>query len=451
MKITQTTRLRRFLRSTFGASVMVVMLLALPFTIQSAAPTGLYPQTGEALYLMDSCQSPTCPLVDEHTHIYRVLIDETIPAATLVEIGLTYNFAQVDTAGTTIDGKKLYLVSKWGGGVGNGRMGYLDLQTGAFKNPDHSLAQPLPDPSAVFVKEGGVMVPGVIMGAFSPNNTFFVGSQITDELYRLDVVSGMAHSLGVISVDGGAIDLLGADIAFTADGRMFLWTNESPKGLYEISMGPPLVAQYVGNSLLDPDIFITGLAFRSNGFFQNSPAIGELAGSTCCDYITVFDLDGNPSTITDTNLFPMLCDCGSPQPGEYDYTYGDMASGALGSFPCVHTIGYWKNHDWEYVAGIPTGVQICGIDIFQELGQDLLKAKSRNFSMLTAQLIGAKLNTSGGAGLAIVSDAEAFLCDATGGQWDMPFTDKDQKAQANQYKDALDAFNNGSAISMHCD
>jgi len=387
----------------------------------------------------------------------RVLIDESISEATLVEVGMTFVFRQIDTAGATPDGTRLYLVSKYepgGTGDGNGRMGYMDLVTGEFKNPNGTLAVQLPDPNAVFatLADGTTLVQGLVLGAFSPSGVFYVGSQVTNQLYTLNVDTGIATPLGTIHVDNTVVlRMSGADFAFTADNRMFLWTNAgvtgAPKGLYEVHLGPPIEAVYLD----DPtNTFLTGLAFRSNGFFQGTPPMGELTGSTRSDEIAQFDLLGDPATINYTHLYPMMCGCGDPDT-PYEYTYGDMAN-PLGHFACVYTIGYWKNHAWEYVEDVPASIALCGNSISEAAGQDLLKgANSKDFSMLTAQLIAAKLNTGGGNGLAIVSDAEAFLCSETEGVWDMAFSDEAQKAEANYYKDALDDFNNGSAISTHCE
>jgi len=438
------------MKKSFLMTCATAALLIAALGTSHSAPLldGLYPQMGETIYLTDSCLCGT-------TRIFRVLIDEVDSEAVLVEVGNTLDFQQVDCAGATTDGKRLFLVSKFGGGVGDGRLGYFDLETGTFHNPDGS------DPGSgtvVYVREGsigGPKVPHLVLGAFF-NNTFFVGSQVTNQLYTLDITTGVATSLGKIKVADSDpaeyINLLGADLAFSADGRMVLSTNQSAgsalKGLYEVFLGPPVEGEYLGSWEDAPNAKFTGIAFRSNGFFQGEQPQGELAGSTCCDHIVVFDLGGDPMRIYNSTEYHM-CDCC----GAYDYTYGDMSNGPLGTFPCVGTIGYWKNHPWQYVAGIDTSVTLCGnINMSEAEGQTLLQAaKSNNFSMLTAQLIAAKLNTSGGAGLAIISEAEEFLCDSTLGTWDMPFFVKTQKAEANGYKDALDAFNNGSAISTHCD
>jgi hypothetical protein len=445
----------------------MIPALALIFTVAlsaDAAPLldGMYPQMGEAIYLLDSCNESAD--LDAHSRVMRVLIDDAPDGdAALFEIATSFDLKQVDAAAATPDGRKLYMVSKYGGGRGNGRFGYLDLVTGEFRNPDGTLmGHYATDPSTTFVTlSDGTMVPQLVLGVFSDDGTYYVGSQATEQLYRLDLKTGIATPLGRIAAyyaghELGFVDLLGADMAFSEDDRLFLWTNRAgrdgaPAGLYEVDLGPPLEGEYIGDGgLIGDGVFITGLAFRVNGFFEGDPPYGRLVGSTCCDHIAEFELSGEPGTTIET-LFAMhdMCDCaGTP----YDYTYGDMATGPLGYFPCVGTIGYWKNHAWEYVSGVAENVQVCDATIDEWIGKELLrKARGNNFSMLTAQLIAAKLNTGGGGdGLAIISDAEFFLCDETGGDFDMRFDDKVQKQTAERLKDALDAFNNGSAISDHC-
>jgi hypothetical protein len=477
------------------SALMAAVLVALPGAVQSQEPLweGLYPQMGEeVIFLSDSCEC------GDVTRLFRVNIDETVDPATaeLDQVGQTMDYLQVDCLAATPDGTRLYLVEKWlgsggahvGPSAGKGKIGYLDLKTGLFHNADGS------DPmtgTPTYLTVGGDCVPlisgqldcgpeeddridEVVLGAFSPNGILYVASQTTEELYMLDVLaeptSGVATSLGKIYVHStdDYVNLHGADIAFSADGRLFVWANfpnpanetVAPRGLYEVTLADPpgyptaqLVDQTFGCGLGDDPNRprLTGLAFRWNGLFAGDPPVAELAGSTCCDNVVIFPLEHTtPAEIVDDVRWCEMCDCGGIP---YAYTFGDMSNGPLLVYPCVGTIGYWKNHPW------PESVTLCADTDYETMidestGQAILaSANNTNFSMLTAQLIAAKLNTIDGPDGVVVGEAEeAFLCEQTAGDWDMPFSSEEQKEEAEYYKDALDAFNNGETdISSQCD
>lgn len=122
-----------------------------------------------------------------------------------------------------------------------------------------------------------------------------------------------------------------------------------------------------------------------------------------------------------------------------------------------YTIGFWKNHDWEtrvypeWVSLEP--IYICGIQIPQSDGQMIMKnANNKNFSMLIAQLIAAKINAANGASpTPDFDEIEGWLktqIDCTTlpkllSNYDNSFVPKTtQKNTANEYKDILDEYNN---------
>ncbi len=123
-----------------------------------------------------------------------------------------------------------------------------------------------------------------------------------------------------------------------------------------------------------------------------------------------------------------------------------------------YTIGFWKNHDWEtrvypdWVSLEP--IYICGTQIPQSEGQMIMKnANNKNFSMLIAQLIAAKINASNGASptpdfneienwLSLQIDCSSLSSILS--NYTKPFdkNNKDQKNTANEYKNILDEYNN---------
>jgi len=121
---------------------------------------------------------------------------------------------------------------------------------------------------------------------------------------------------------------------------------------------------------------------------------------------------------------------------------------------CTKTIGYWKNHDW------PGTVTINGFSIDQDFGSCdvagekkpcegiLWNAKGKDFSMLYAQLIAAKLNTNNVIGIPIIDDAEKFL--AVNAPSLPAFNDPIPKSLKGAYSghvEALSTFNENN----HCD
>ena len=454
-------RSRRFMLSALGAVYMTALLFAAPVTVQSGPMVDLYPQN-EAIYMVEGCEC------GGHSIISRVHFDDINGEIILEELA-DIPFKRVYNMGLTPDGKKLTMMEQR-----DCRIGLFDIETGVFT--DTGLFVHLAD---------GTKITGIVLGGFPPIGPSMpvygiAGSEDTDQLYRVTPSNGVAEPLGYIYVMEGSrelgyLDLKGADLAFGPAGKMFLWTNndkdEMHKGIYRVTFNHAenrLEGRHVHSDQAE-QIFLTGLAFRFNG----RPGPGgdrELVGSLHqSDTMQIFGVDNHSPDVAyefgyqyaevifhkdyPTDYCPMY--------DPFTHNYGDLASGLAphGFVPCVYTIGYWQNHPWEYVEGmgLPGAVQLCdeshgfaAIVIPEEEGQDILQsARNNNFSMLTAQLIAAKLNTGGGADLAImaiISEAEDYLCEKTGGDWYSPFEKKSvpsEKALATGYKDRLDAFNNG--------
>jgi len=399
-----------------GKSKLHVMSMILVFAMSLAYAW----QDGEVIYLSDSHRG--VHENDDHTHLYRVYLDTAAnpPRANLVSLpngGIPVN--DVDAIAVSLDGEKLFAMD-----VFNAEFGYYHIPTASYVDIG-------------FVTEGGNPVLGIVQAAFSPDGRFIVVSGITELAYVLDAATGNATVLGPFenTDTGGFLNIAGGDIAFLADGTGILWTNaqgvDAPRGMYSFSLpnAPGFIpAAHIGDVLGD---YFTGIAIRANGY-GDMIASGSLPEPFIHTHDTVTGAD------TGASPYMMYID------GVHytDYASGDMANGPLGTF-CTRTIGYHMNHDW------PISVSICGVSIGQEEGQEILSsAKGKDFSMLIAQLIAAKLNTGNAMGVDIIDGAEAFLCEqdvvTPAGQlwWNKPFDSKQQKAEANFWKDLLDQFNN---------
>lgn len=411
-------------------AVLGILAIAASAAVVTALPDG------EVLYLADS-HTGAHP-GDNHTHLYRVFIDSAAGVATLVALpngDIPYN--QVDALAATPDGARLYAVDRYTIGLaptadnyGTGLLGYYDVADHSFHTID-------------YVRHNGDVVPGVVLAAFSPWGTLYVASQDTNLVYSVHLDTAVATVIGpVFNTDTNVqVNILGADFAFDMDGFMFLWTNGAnpgnpagaPRGLYRMvipAVPGPIQATFIGGP---QDDFFTGLAVRANGF-------GDIVGSANGDNTihiqsktTGADINGSP--------YPMMFN-GAP----YDYRFGDMTNGMLGGF-CTRTIGYYKTHAW------PLGVTVCGVPVDETYGKQILwGANARNFSMLFAQLIAAKLNTGNAAGVDFISAAEEWLCDqdvvlpSDQLDWQKNFATRQDRATANAHKDVLDAFNNDN----HC-
>ncbi|MCK5378922.1 MAG: hypothetical protein KAJ78_05925, partial [Acidobacteria bacterium] len=345
------------------------------------------------------------------TDVYRVTLDETSGHGDLTliaQVPLAESYAMACNP----EGDRCYLIGKH-----TAFLGYLDMGNNSW-----TYVAPVLDGN-------GDIVPEIVLAAFSPDGEFFVASQLDDKIYVVDTATGMATEVGYAEENGTIIDIVGADMAFKADGHFCLWTNWAGKqAMYTLTLPSTYPGVVVATKDFDqPNTSVTGLAFRHNGYG------GPIGSDTTRDEFLT--MDGN---------FPMYLG-GSP----FTYWWGDMANGSMTVDVCTFTIGYYKNHSWDGAT-----VDVCGVTVDEELGMEILSnAKAKNFSMLFAQYIAARLNVGDVGGYTVIDDAEAWLCQqenaVDGGElfWDATFYDKTQKAEANSFMGPLDEFNN----SNHCD
>ena len=462
MKIldTLTNRTLHFMTNALvGVSIMVMLLNAAPATAQSASQANRYAQTGEAVYLVDSCRDCTTSVIS------RVFFDDVTEEASLVKLA-EVDYKAVYNMGLTPDGKMLPLLQS-----GDGAIGVFNVETGEFT--DNGFLKLL----------DGSSVTGVALGAYPPSAAppYFaiIGSEFTNLIYSANPFTEEATSLGHIYVPAAGstaddyLHLKGADLAFTANGHMYLWTNLRKEGseglmaegLYRVDWNTS-ANRYEGIRIEDGGIaettFVTGLALRSNGRAGPGGEFRLVGSVNNANWMQLLSVKADSDVMQDSAEYPYSTD--------HVHIFGDMASavGPIGMLPCTYTIGYWKNHPWEYSegSGFPGSVQLCGETIGESDGKQILRsAKNSNFSMLTAQLIAAKLNAGASAAgtpiMDVIRDAEAFLCEQVDPEgkrgWSQTFDRTvrggfTQKQWATDYKDDLVYFNEGRIEGLaHCD
>jgi len=403
-----------------GGIVLIFGLVMLTINVRAQS------DENEVVYL-----SETQPIDDGLTFLFKVDLDHSARIARLSYLpDASYGpgiipFDRVHIA-CTPDGKKLYAVDFLDSvetTYSNSTLGYLEVDSSSW----HEIGTIKVDSATVLT--------GIGQAAFSPNGILYILSNHTDSIYTVDTGTAEATLVGKLD-----IDVHGADIAFAEDGTLYLYTNASidstKKGLYIITLPPDSVgAIFLGPS--DPiEKNLSGLAIRANGY-------GDLLGSVFGGEIYVID-KSDGSYGESLPVFQMQLDNKI-----YDYKFGDMS---LGPFAlCTRGIGFWKNHSWD-----DTVVTICGLEI-DETGSEgringkniLRNARGNNFSMLFAQLIAAKLNMNNSTGIPEIDDAEVWLCsqpDIINNDlflnWNKDFDSKEQKREAAEYWENLDAFNN---------
>ena len=140
------------------------------------------------------------------------------------------------------------------------------------------------------------------------------------------------------------------------------------------------------------------------------------------------------------------------------------------SLGCTRTIGYWKTHAgfgpqpdmvtdllpvWLGTAGEEMSLAVTTAAIAVDvLNMHTYGHPSNGITKLYAQLLATKLNIASGASVpAMVSDAimdaDAFLADNDDSAWS-ELSDEDQQMVLD-WKDTLDAYNNGDIGPGHCD
>ncbi len=230
------------------------------------------PPMEEILYLSDTAQ-----LDDGISHLFRVVLDETSERANLILLPAgEVNYNHVDTLASTPDGGRLYFVDDGTEprDIAASVLAYYDLSDDTV----HEIG---------VIQAGGQNVIRINQAAFSPDGVLYITSALDEKLYTLDPETAEAFEVGlVVNQDTRAtVNIAGADIAFSAEGTFYLWTNASrngaPAGLYKLNLPPEdgtVMATLVAIAA-DPHE-VRGLALRENGN-------GDLVASTAADEIHI--------------------------------------------------------------------------------------------------------------------------------------------------------------------
>lgn len=152
------------------------------------------------------------------------------------------NFTNVDALASSIDGELIYAVDKT-----SKHLGIYHWSSDVFEDKG----------------ELGNYPGGEVLLATSPDDVVYLASEANDSLYTINVATVVAEYVG----DTG-IDLTGSDIAFNADGRLYVWTNadgSQPAGLYELD---PITAAatLIGARPETLGFSVTGMALDQAGF-----------------------------------------------------------------------------------------------------------------------------------------------------------------------------------------
>ncbi|WP_079234470.1 SipW-dependent-type signal peptide-containing protein [Halolamina sp. CBA1230] len=241
----------------------------------------------EKLYLADSGTSPTT--------LFEVTLDDDSGEAELTELlgpgeYSDNDFDQTDAIATTPNGDKILFYDK-----NSGHLGTYDIDGDTFTDEGPISSDP----------------GGIVLAGYSPSGTLWAASQDTDELYTVDPSAPSVTSQG----DTG-IDLSGADLVFSSDGTMYIWTaNTDDDGLYQVNdpSNDPTAVPVDEDNIGVKDERITGLAIRDAG-------TGNLVASDR-DNDEIHVVDRTDGSITES--YAMTLD---NEPYEYDF--GDMTAGA---------------------------------------------------------------------------------------------------------------------------
>ncbi len=219
------------------------------------------------------------------SRIYEVELDDADDKAHLTQLVDLSEFPQAHI-GHAVNDSILYAIDKE-----SGKLGLYDI-----------------DASSLELKTIADAPAGIVLAATSPDGELYFASQNNDSLYRVDDVDS-ASPTAVLVGDTG-INVNGADIAFRADGTLYLWTNAgSQRGLYTVDLTDGSAsAVNTGSGLPN----LTGLAVRAGGH-------GQLVGSEA-ESMNMHIIDPDTGAIVDT--FTM-----QDEDGDHLHVFGDMTMG----------------------------------------------------------------------------------------------------------------------------
>ncbi len=247
---------------------------------------------------------------------------------------------------------------------------------------------------------GNVGSNGIVGLAFADGGLYAV-DEWTRSLYRIELAPlSMTRVDELQFADGTQFPAGGGDLARTAAGDWYLWTN-TIQGLFRLDVGDatvtPLPEQVTGLG------YVTGLAFDYLG--------GEALRGSSRDFDAVMEIDR--ATGVPLGGVSFCVDCPTP----FDVTYGDLASPEpepvpVPERPCPRSTVYWQStpSGWP-VASVTLGaLSYSQPALLALLGLPIQGDASLN---LGHQLIAAKLSVASQAdparAAASIAQADALL------------------------------------------
>ena len=237
--------------------LLLGLMMALAIGV-GAAPIPAAAADSEVLYLTDSGSK-----TNGTTALFRVELDEATGRADLTLAGngiLPVN--QGDAIAASPSGTRIYVIDKLQDGQGDGTLGYYDVAAATWNDLG-------------IVKDGVNPVKEITLAEFSPGGVLYAASQFENSIYTVDTGTAQATLLGVVEeTDGTRVNVSGADLAFGADGTLYIWINTpkadgtapAPRGLYTLDLpasGGVVTANFLGPG--GTDYTITGLAIIDSG------------------------------------------------------------------------------------------------------------------------------------------------------------------------------------------
>jgi hypothetical protein len=236
---------------------------------------GCVPPCVPGIYLSDGGGS--------YSALYSVALSGTQAQLTELYDFTGTNFNYVNHIGATPDGQTIYLLDEnHEGQTDGGYLGAYDVETGDFADLGHLANYP----------------GGVVQVAVSPDGVIFVASKVNGNLYTVDLVD-----LELDLVGNTGITIQGADMTFTPNGTLYLYTNWDD-GLYTVHTGSGSATRV--QTVLAGSI--TGLA--------TVPGTSDLLFSDT-NANTIFQLGGSTYSIY-------------KGASAFDHTWGDMTSTVCG-------------------------------------------------------------------------------------------------------------------------
>lgn len=252
-----------------------------------------------------------------------------------------------------------------------------------------------------------------------------------------------------------------------------VWYDDNNNGIQESGeAGVPGVTVNLFNC---QDLLLASTITNADGFYY----FGDLVPG---DYNVGFVLpagysfspqDQGTDDATDSDADPItgMAICTTLDPGEYDPTW-DAGIYREPQDGCTRTIGFWKNHAGTkkkqpdlvtpllpVYLGTAGGTNTLAVTS-AAIAVDVLKMKTYGFedcmiTKLYAQLLAAKLNNNNGASdadvAAVIAEADAYLADHDHTHCDILEVGSDEFNMVEDWKDALDDYNNGLIGPGHCE